>query len=230
MYRFLWCLVWPFFKLFYPHKVIGKQNMLYNQPTIIVSNHYSNMDILVVGLSIRRKMHFVGKKELFKGKFVTWFMKKMGVIKLDRENVDLESIKNCLKVLKNNELLTIFPEGTRNKVDEQLKNIKNGVCMLAIRGKAKIIPVNILNSAKVFKRNRVVIGEPFELSNFYGQKLTGEVLSEAGEIVFDKMKDLEVYNKNYIKLKNQAKQTKKNPQKHKCADIEKESLAEQDEQ
>ena len=170
MYRFLWTLCWPFFRLFYPYKVIGKKNVD-NTPKIMICNHYSNLDIFVLGLGVKRKMRFLGKKELFKGKFVCWFMRKMGVIKIDRQTADIQAIKTCLQALKNNQMLTIFPEGTRNKEGDELQDIKNGACMLAIKAKVEIIPVNILKKAKIFSKNRLMIGKPFSLEEFYLVKL-----------------------------------------------------------
>lgn len=201
MYRFLWILCWPFIKIFYPTRIIGKKNVIKKESAILICNHYSNNDILIVGVATSRKMHFLAKKELFKNRFIAWFMRKMGVIKVDRSIADLEAIKNSLKVLKNKELLTIFPEGTRNKEGDQLQGVKNGVCMLAIKSKCKIIPVNILRKAKFLKRNRILIGEPFELNKFYDQRLTSEILDNAGQIVYNKMKNLEIENKNYKKNK-----------------------------
>ena len=59
------------------------------------------------------------------------FFKSLGAIRVDRQGADLTAIKTCFKVLKNNKKLVIFPEGTRNKKDESLQDVKNGSAMIA---------------------------------------------------------------------------------------------------
>lgn len=176
-------------KIFYPTKLINKKNIPKGR-CIIASNHRSNMDAVLLGANTWEKKYYLAKKELFKGKLKSAILKSLGGIKIDRQANDVGAIKNALSVLKKDKKLVIFPEGRRNG-DEMLGEIKQGIAMLAIKGQAPIVPMYISKKAKIFRRNKIFFGQPFTLEQFYGVKLSGEVLEEATGIVEAKMKEIE---------------------------------------
>lgn len=181
MYKFLQILVWPFYRLFHPIKVVGKKNIPKKGKAVLICNHHSNSDIFVLGTAIFRRQYFLAKKELFKKRCNARFLKRMGAIPIDRNANDISAIKACLKVLKENKLLTIFPEGTRNTTDEILLQIKSGAGLIALKAGAPIIPMWIAKKSRAFRKNRLIIGNPVSLEEFAGQKITNEVLDAVGE-------------------------------------------------
>lgn len=190
MFHFFQILLAPFFRFFFPTKFIGKKN-LPKGACIIASNHTSNMDAVNLAVHTWEKKYFLAKKELFKNKLVGFFMRKWGGIKIDRQGNDVNAFKESLKVLKNNKKLVIFPEGTRTHNENmELGEVKQGVAMFAIKAKVQIVPMFIVKKPKVWRRNKVVIGEPFELTEFYGKRLSAEELAQATEIVAKKMDEL----------------------------------------
>ena len=190
MFHFFQILLAPFFRFFFPTKFVGKKN-LPKGACIIASNHTSNMDAVNLAVHTWEKKYFLAKKELFKNRLVGFFAKKCGGIKIDRQGNDVNAIKESLKVLRNNKKLVIFPEGTRtNNENMELGEVKQGVAMFAIKAKVQIVPMFIVRKPKVWRRNKVVIGQPFELTEFYGKKLSAEDLSQATEIVAKKMEEL----------------------------------------
>lgn len=191
MFHFLQIICSPFIRLFFPTKFIGKKNLPKKAPCIIASNHTSNMDAVNLAVHTWEKKYYLAKKELFKGKFVSWFIKKIGGIKIDRQGNDVNAIKDSLRVLKNGKKLVIFPEGTRNNNENmQLGEVKQGASLFAIKARVPIVPMFIVRKPRIFRRNKVVFGQPFELSEFYGKKLSAEELAEATEIVSKKMNEL----------------------------------------
>ena len=190
MFHFFQILLAPFFRFFFPTKFVGKKN-LPKGACIIASNHTSNMDAVNLAVHTWEKKYFLAKKELFKNRLVGFFAKKYGGIKIDRQGNDVNAIKESLKVLRNNKKLVIFPEGTRtNNENMELGEVKQGVAMFAIKAKVQIVPMFIVRKPKVWRRNKVVIGQPFELTEFYGKKLSAEDLSQATEILAKKMEEL----------------------------------------
>lgn len=187
MFRLYYFLTYLFIRIFYPCRVINRKNYIKNKPAIIICNHLSNIDPVYILSYFYDKKYVLAKKELFKGKIKSSFFKSLGAIRVDRQGADLTAIKTCFKVLKNNKKLVIFPEGTRNKKDESLQDVKNGSAMIAIKCKVPIIPMIIEKRAKIFRRNKIIVGESFEFSDFYGQKLTSEVLDEASNIIAQKL-------------------------------------------
>ena len=78
----------------------------------------------------------------------------------------------------------LFPEGTRNKGDEnEMLQLKNGLVMLAIKSKAPVRIAMFWRKPRFLKKNYLFVGEEFDLSQFYGQKLSNEVMSQASKIV-----------------------------------------------
>jgi len=110
------------YKLWYNPTIIGKENIPKVGPVVIVGNHINIMDQCNVILATKRCIHYMAKKEYFdpaykEGKF-PWFFKGVGCIPVDRSKKDEEATKEALEVLKNSEVLGLFPEGTRNSLKE----------------------------------------------------------------------------------------------------------------
>lgn len=161
IFKFLFAII---IKIFGRYQVYGRQNLPNNGPLVIVSNHISNWDPLMVGVAIPRKVSFIAKEELFKIPVVGFLMKAWGMIPIKRGRVDREALSKPLELLKDEKVIGIFIEGKRN-----LKNPANmlkpqpGAAMLALRSKAPVVPVAVINTNRIlrsFKRVKVYIGEP----------------------------------------------------------------------
>ncbi len=201
MFHFIQILAALPLRLFYPTKFHGKKNMP-KGACIISSNHTSNLDAVIFAVHTWEKKYYLAKKELFKGKLRSAFLKSLGCIKIDRQRSDVTAIKQCLSVLKKNKKLFIFPEGTRvHNENMELGEVKQGTAMFAIKAKVSIVPVFIAHKPKIFRKNHVFIGQPFDLSQFYDKKLSAEELDAASAVVAQKMNDLRQYAMNSLTKK-----------------------------
>ncbi len=190
MFHFFQIICAPFIRFFFPTKFVNKKKIP-KGACIIASNHTSNMDAINLAVHTWEKKHYLAKKQLFKNKVVGFFARKWGGIPIDRETNDINAIKTSLKVLKNGKKLVIFPEGTRlNNENMEMGEVKQGVAMFAIKARVPIVPMFIAKKPKVWRRNRVVVGDAFELDAFYGKKLTSDEMDEATKIVVQKMEEL----------------------------------------
>ena len=145
---------------------------------------------------------------MFKNKFFGAILKSWKIIPVNRTKVEISTIKKVLTVLKDDKKLLIFPQGTRREEDE-FSEVKNGLAMFALKTKSPIVPMWFVKKPKFLRRNILLIGEPFYLTEFENQPPTKEVLDKASEVVVNKMFEL---RDNYIKqqeLKQQAKLLKK---------------------
>ena len=79
------CAIFAF--IFYPFNVRGANNIPKDGKAIIVSNHKSNWDPILIAFITYRYIHFLGKQELFENKFFAWFFRTVCVIPVDRDNV-----------------------------------------------------------------------------------------------------------------------------------------------
>lgn len=191
LYWILRPLLWLFYKVFYRVIVFGKENLIKKGKSIVVCNHLCKADVLVVGALYPNKTVFLSKIEWYKNKFFGYILRKLGSIPLDRDKPSLSSIREGLQVLKEDKRLAIFPEGRRNFETNALQEIKQGTALFAVKGKAQITPIIIYDRLKMFKKAYVIVGEPFDFSNYYDGKFTDEVSKECTEILTEKMSSLQ---------------------------------------
>ncbi|HHV27709.1 MAG TPA: 1-acyl-sn-glycerol-3-phosphate acyltransferase [Tissierellia bacterium] len=161
------------FRIIFRFKVTGKHNIPKEGKVILCSNHISDLDPLILGLAIPRNIRFMAKKELFENKFLGGLVNALGAFPVDRKAADLSAIRNSLNVLKNDEVLGIFPEGTR-VTEENIENAKPGIALISIKAKAPVIPIYIESKYKVFSKIKINIGEPIYFNEYYGKKLKTE--------------------------------------------------------
>lgn len=117
---------------------------------ILVCNHLSNWDVFLLVVNLPYKIRFIAKKELAKSKFMKWFLKRSGVITVDRENPSIESMKEMLRAVKNNEILGVFPEGSRNKTNEPLLEFKSGFVKISEKTDTPLLILTINKKPKIF--------------------------------------------------------------------------------
>lgn len=151
---------------------------------ILCCNHINYLDAAAIVLFNKRKVNFVAKEDLFTHRILFWLGHLFDAIPIKRNMQDIEAMKRCLKVLKNGELLGIFPEGTRHGMDKNMK-AKNGAAFMAIKGKVKVIPVGIHGTFKPFSKVYMNYGEPLDLTGY-----KKENIDEATELIMSKIKEL----------------------------------------
>ncbi|CCC66797.1 hypothetical protein NCAS_0A02390 [Naumovozyma castellii] len=134
-------------------KVIGEEN-LKNLPYIVVSNHQSAMDILMLGRMFPPGCTITAKKSLKYVPFLGWFMALSGTLFLDRTNREksVGTLNTGLaKVKENKRALWIFPEGTRSySINLEMLPFKKGAFHLAQQGELPIVPVVVSNTSSIF--------------------------------------------------------------------------------
>lgn len=156
-------------------KTYGQENIEKGKPYIMCANHTSNWDPPILYSATKREMYMMAKEELFKNKFIYWFADKTNIFPVKRGKQDIESIKKSLKVLKDNKILAIFPEGTRNGIQKRGK-IQNGPAYLAARSGVQVIPVKIEGSFKPFTKVRLYYSKPLDFSQYQSKKPEKETL------------------------------------------------------
>ena len=182
---FLYVLIKPLLllvaKIIFNPKIIGKENIPKKEGCIIASNHINAIDPAILIYSTRRIVHFIAKKELFLGK-MKWFYLSFGTIPVDRDKKNPLALAVAEEFLDNDEVIGIFPEGTRNKEGGLLPFKFGAVKMAKVTGK-KIVPCCITGKYKIFRYDlKVRFGEAFDIS-----KLD---LEDANELLRNKMLEM----------------------------------------
>lgn len=150
-------------KLFFDVRVNGLENIPEGN-YILAGNHKSMLDIPLLACNLPTNIHFMAKKELFKTPILARFFRKVGAFPVDREGSDITAIKTSLRLLKEGEVIGIFPEGTRNKTKALTLPFKDGVARIATKTKKVIVPFGIYGDYKIGKTINLNIGEPIDMS------------------------------------------------------------------
>ena len=159
-------------------------------PVILAANHISNADAVLIGAFLTprlgRRIHWLGKKEMFDWPVVGFIARNGGVVPVDRAAADVEAFRVARRILDAGNVLMVFPEGTRSPTGE-LQSPKDGLAMLALRTDATIVPIGISNTDRIWPKGRPIptpgkhatmrIGAPFKV----GELLPPEIDRKAAK-------------------------------------------------
>ena len=158
--------------IFSPRTIIGKENIPQEGAFIVASNHVSNLDPFLIGLSLRRRTSYMAKDILFRNKILKCMLQAVEAFPVRRGSADVWALRETLRRLKRGLPVVMFPEGTRQTSTTE-KKIQSGIGFLAVKSNAPVVPVHIDGSDKVLppgakypKRHRVTIsfGKPLVFS------------------------------------------------------------------
>ncbi len=175
-------------RLFLRIKIEGTENIPGEGPVVIMANHISFKDPPLIGAFISRKINFMAKKELFDNPLLGWLIKRLGAFPINRGTGDRRALKHSLRILRNGEVLGMFPEGTRYPEGE-LGEPHKGSIMIAIMGEAPIVPAAIKN-IKTRGRPQIKFGEPIYLEKYYEERPDREKQKELAYMVMDEISRL----------------------------------------
>lgn len=154
-------LVKTFVNIFFRVKLHDIDKIPTDGRVIICPNHKSNWDSVFLYLNFPRHIHFLAKKELFKNKLLAKILYLQDVIPVDRKKPSIKTIKQCIEVLENDEVLGIFPQGTR-LAELKESDVKSGVALIAFKANSNVIPVKIVSTYKAFSKVDIYFGDEIE--------------------------------------------------------------------
>ena len=165
LYKTLKLIYSPLLKILYRPKAYGIENIPQEGPIIFAGNHRHAFDPVVVMTHTKRTVHYMAKESLFKG-FHGMILKSIGLIKIYSSKGNSMAVKEAIEILKMQGTVGVFPEGTRNKTDEELLRFRTGTVRIAKQSNAKIVPFAIKGGYKIFRKClEIEFGEPVDVSN-----------------------------------------------------------------
>lgn len=155
----LWTIAYylsgPLFKIFYRFKVVGRENIPPKGPAILVSNHLSYLDPIVLGLAVKRKIYFMAKEELFRIPLFHRLIKILYAFPVKRRGFDRKALKAALEFLSQGKIVGLFPEGTRHR-EGTVGPFSSGVALLALKSGAPVIPLGIKGTNRVILKDKIL--------------------------------------------------------------------------
>ena len=153
------------FRIFLRLEIEGQENIPKKGPLLLACNHISLLDPPVVAVACTRQLHWMAKEELFVpvlGTIYRW----LGAFPVKRGTADRAALKHGIEIMQNNEVLAIFPEGTRSKTGA-LGKAAPGALMMAGKVRATILPTCVIGTdvkrqGKLWPKVKVKFGKPIE--------------------------------------------------------------------
>ena len=177
--------------ILYRPTIINKEKIPAEKAFIFAGNHKNALDPALVALSTKRTVRFLAKKELLEGK-TKLFFKAIKAIPVDRKHTSVSAVDTAIKILKDNGVISLFPEGTRNKTNKILLPFKFGAVSMAKKTKSPIVPFAITGDYKLFRKGiKIEFGEQIDISKME--------LQEANEYLMQKVEELIKKNINGVK-------------------------------
>lgn len=198
--RLIWDLVKPIVRVLFwlltRRQIKREKNPIPQGPLIIVANHVSMVDVPLLGISLPRRIAFMGKQELFRSRVQSFLWRSLGGFPVHRGQFDREALRKANEQLKKGWALGVFPEGKRSP-NAQLQPPYPGAAFVAFHTAAPILPVGIVGTEKfrnmtwIFRRPRLTvnIGEPFTLPSIEG-KLTSAQLDSLTDFIMERVAEL----------------------------------------
>jgi 1-acyl-sn-glycerol-3-phosphate acyltransferase len=163
-------------------------------PVILAPNHASFLDHFFIGTSLRRKVQFMAKSQLFK-KPMDAIFSHGGVFPVRRGYADEDAFVTAVTVLDRGGVVAMYAEGGRSRSGELASKPRRGIGRLALLSGAPIVPVAIHGSTHVrnwkrlqFPKVRVYYGEPFRYERV--EETTHEAEQAVAEEIFDALRTL----------------------------------------
>jgi 1-acyl-sn-glycerol-3-phosphate acyltransferase len=172
------CTVW--FSVFYRFRVEGRERLPMTGPVLIVSNHQSFLDSIILGMATGwRPPYSLARKSLFKG-VMGWLFRSLNGIPVDRGHSDIASLRRCIEVLNEGASLAIFPEGTRTE-DGSVGKFRAGSMLLVKRAKPVVMPLAITGSFEAWPRDAKLPRLFGRITARWGEPISAEELLKMDE-------------------------------------------------
>jgi 1-acyl-sn-glycerol-3-phosphate acyltransferase len=176
--------------LWFDLKTYGKEHVPAEGGVLLIANHQSYLDPILVAVHLKRPVSFFAKSELFENRYFGWLIRNLHAFPVKQGAADVGAVKEAVARLKEGHVLNIYPEGSRSD-DGELLPIQPGVALIVRKAGVPIVPVIIDGSFDAWPRTRK-IPHPHRIKVLYGPPLQidglkGEAIVRLIDETFHKM-------------------------------------------
>jgi 1-acyl-sn-glycerol-3-phosphate acyltransferase len=202
LYRTTRVFALPFFRVLFSmltrYRVAGQENVPEHGPLLVVANHLSDSDQYLLYITIKRRMMFMAKEELFRSPVIRALAMGFGAFPGRQNGVSRKALVEAYRILDSGLALVMFPEGARSR-DAGLRQALPGTALIALDKKVPILPVGIAGMEAKWKgipwaaihrpRISINIGRPFYLPDIRHRPTKAE-LSELADSIMEHIASL----------------------------------------
>jgi 1-acyl-sn-glycerol-3-phosphate acyltransferase len=124
-------------------------------PALLIANHQSYLDPILVGLASPRHLSFLARKTLFRHRLFGRLITALDAVPIDQDGVGKEGLQTILRQLQEGRAVLVFPEGSRTE-DGRLDKLAPGIHLLIKRVQAPIVPIGIAGAFEAWPRTRLL--------------------------------------------------------------------------
>jgi 1-acyl-sn-glycerol-3-phosphate acyltransferase len=143
------------FSVYAPIVVEGAENVPASGSFILVTNHVSAFDPVVIELTCPRLLGYIAKAESLKNPLIRSLLRVYTVIPVDRSKLDLSTAKIALQFLSQGTPIMLTPEGTRSR-DPVMRPFRPGFLKLAYSAHVPVVPAGISGTFHVLPKDRLL--------------------------------------------------------------------------
>lgn len=176
--------------LWFDLKTYGKENVPCDGGALLIANHQSYLDPILVAVHLKRPVSFFAKSELFENKYFGWLIRNLHAFPVKQGAGDVGAVKEAVARLKEGHMLNVYPEGSRTE-DGNLLPIQSGVALIVRKAGVPIVPVIIDGSFDAWPKSQK-FPKPHRVKVLYGPPLPidglkGEAIVRLIEETFHRM-------------------------------------------
>jgi 1-acyl-sn-glycerol-3-phosphate acyltransferase len=134
-------------------RATGQGNVPMTGGALLVSNHVSFLDVVFLGIPVRRPLNYVARSTLFVPGLGP-FIRSVGAFPIQRDGMGASGMKETLRRLRSGGIVTLFPEGTRSH-DGRLGKLKPGIAVLVARVGVPVVPAAVAGMFEIWPRSRM---------------------------------------------------------------------------
>jgi 1-acyl-sn-glycerol-3-phosphate acyltransferase len=182
-----WLNVW-LTRVLWRCEIQGRWPLPKGQGAVVICNHRSSIDPTFIALATKAVVHWMVAKEYCEHPALRGVLRTCEVIPTGRAGVDTASTRQAIRLAEQGELVGMFPEGRINTTPQMLLSSRPGAVLVALKARVPIVPCYIQGSpyrgtvlSPFFTpaHVRLVIGQPIDLSEYYGREHDREALCQA---------------------------------------------------
>ena len=166
----------PTLRLRFRPRISGTEHIPESGAVLLASNHLSGLDTILIPSFSSRKVQFLAKASLFRGRIGGWFFRQIGAVPVHREAGSAASaaLETGQQLLREGHVFAVFPEGSRSR-DGRLYRGRSGAAFMALETGAAVVPVGVIGSNRSLRdadgrkpRLELRFGAPIQLEDLAG--------------------------------------------------------------
>jgi 1-acyl-sn-glycerol-3-phosphate acyltransferase len=171
------CRIWT--TRYFDLKIYGARHIPPTGGVLIVSNHQSFLDPVLLAVQLKRPMSYLARATLFKNPFFSWLITSLNAVPVRRGEGDIGAVKETIRRLEEGHMLALFPEGTRS-TNGEMKPLEAGVALVIRRANVAIVPAVVHGSYDAWPKGeklphahpiRVLYGPPINVKGLKGNQI-----------------------------------------------------------